>query len=90
MALSRPRNFQLQDVSLVPRKPGVYLLIGSRGIVNYVGKSDADLHAELREMLRTGRVPASKFQYEVIQDAGSRSTKKLELLNEHAPRYNAA
>lgn len=90
MALTRPRDLQAQNVSRVPTQPGVYVLIGTRGIVNYVGQTDADLRAQLLEVLSTGRVPASKFQYEVIRDASKRSAAEQALLQEHLPRYNAA
>lgn len=90
MPLTRARDLQPQNVSQVPTQPGVYVLLGTRGIVNYVGQSGTDLRARLQDVLMTGRVPASKFQYEVIRDASKRHAREQELLREHMPRYNAA
>jgi excinuclease UvrABC nuclease subunit len=89
MARSRPRELNAQNVSQVPAQPGVYVLIGTRGIVNYVG-SGTDLRARLLDVLSTGRVPATRFQYEVIHDASKRAATEQSLVQEHMPRYNAA
>src|SRR5690606_29988390 len=89
ITLTRSRNFQVKNVSKVPVEPGVYVLIGTRGVVTYVGQDDYDLRERLTDILSTGRAPADKFRYEIIHEDARRLAAQQVLLHKYSPTHNA-
>ena len=75
------------NVAAVPKGPGVYVLLGARGSVVYVGKARS-LHARLSEQLDTGRFPAVWFSYIPTTTEAKATQLERILLARWQPRFN--
>ena len=84
----KARRFSREKVTGAPNAAGVYLLIGTRGVVNHVGKATVSIRAQLLHHLAVGVVPVTAFRYEVIPQAEQRDQRERELLAKHTPDYN--
>ncbi len=77
------------EVAAVPDQPGVYVLLGSRSVVNYVGVSGS-LRERLCTHIAEGRVPAGSFAYFVTASLAEAGRIEGRLIEEAEPRYNAS
>lgn len=87
VVMSELATIEMGKVLKAPATPGVYVLVGTRGVVNYVGKC-LNIQASLREHLSIGDVPTTGFRFEVIRDEERRNQRERELLTQHTPDYN--
>ena len=87
------------DISQLPRRPGVYLMLDKAGEVLYVGKA-VDLRARVRQYFNKARTGDGRFHVsflvpricdvEVVVTPNEREALILEdtLIKKHMPRYN--
>ena len=93
-----PLDFHVQDeLSKLPKKPGVYIMYNEKDQIIYVGKAKV-LHNRVRSYFRSniGRGPAidqmvrqiARFEYIVTDTELEALILENNLIKEHRPKYN--